>query len=63
MEHKIKAVYRIRYSTPEKPDGVFYTGAENAVSARLNFLMQTNNPRESICAVDARVGNEWRRVI
>ena len=63
MEKKIKAVYRVRYSTPEKPDGVFYTGAENAVSARLNFMMQTNKPRESICTVDARVGNEWRRMI
>ena len=63
MEKKIKAVYRVRYSTPEKPDGVFYTGADNAASARLNFMMQTNNPRESICTVDARVGNEWRRMI
>ena len=45
MTHEARSIYRVRYSTPEKPDGVFYTGAENAVSARLNFLMQTNNPR------------------
>lgn len=63
MTHEARSIYRVRYSTPEKPDGVFYTGAENAVSARLNFLMQTNNPRESICAVDVRVGNEWRRAL
>ena len=63
MENRAKSIYRIRYSTPEKPDGIFYTGAENAVSARLNFLMQTDHPRESIRTIDVRVGNEWRRMI
>ena len=63
MSSEIKWNYRIRYSTPENPNGSFYTRAENVISARTNFLMQTDHPRESIVGIDVRSEKEWRRVL
>ena len=63
MASELKGSYRIRYSTPENPNGTYYVRAENAVFARVAFLIQTGHPRESIVGIDVRSEKEWRHVL
>ena len=61
MDIKVKPMFRISYSTPEQPNGVYYIASENAFNAETDFLARTHHSRESIISVEVRVGHEWRK--
>lgn len=63
MKSSEKRNFRVKYAKDDQTEGYFHIAAESAFDAKVDFLMQTRHPRESILSIEMQDGREWVRCL